>query len=492
MRESGGGSIINISGGGATSPRENFSSYATSKAAIVRFSETLAMETRGDGIRVNCIAPGAMKTSMLEEVIKKGNKVAGEKEYEIARKIIVEGGASMERVAELALFLASDESNGITGKLISAVWDNWKQWPEHLKELNESDVYTIRRIAGRDRGHLGRQLKLDNPLGIGIIGCGLIGQKRAMSLSPGGRLVACADIDSLRARSLAKNQEIKVFQDWRELIKLPEVDAVVIATLHNTLAEITIGSIEAGKHVLVEKPAACSIDELQPIMDLVKNKNIKVHVGFNHRYHRAIRKAKEIVESGALSDIMFIRARYGHGGRLGYNREWRANPMLSGGGELIDQGSHLIDLARWFLGDFSEVNGFAYTYFWDMPVEDNGFLLLKTFKKQVAFLHASCTEWKNLFSMEIYGRNGKLEISGLGGSYGVERLTHYKMTPEMGPPETIIWEYPMGDDSWAVELAEFYEDIHLDRLPSSGLVDAYESLKIIKQVYKESGYDNLS
>jgi len=154
MQESGGGSIINISGGGATSPRENFSSYATSKAAIVRFSETLAMETRGDGIRVNCIAPGAMKTSMLEEVIKKGNKVAGEKEYEIARKIIVEGGASMERVAELALFLASDESNGITGKLISAVWDNWKQWPEHLKELNESDVYTIRRIAGRDRGHL--------------------------------------------------------------------------------------------------------------------------------------------------------------------------------------------------------------------------------------------------------------------------------------------------------------------------------------------------
>ena len=101
---------------------------------------------------------------------------------------------------------------------------------------------------------------------------------------------------------------------------------------------------------------------------------------------------------------MFIRARYGHGGRVGYDKEWRAQPELSGGGEFIDQGVHLIDLARWFLGDFNEMQGFAHTYFWNMPVDDNGFLLLKTPKKQVAFLHASCTEWKNLFSFEIYGK----------------------------------------------------------------------------------------
>ncbi len=125
-----------------------------------------------------------------------------------------------------------------------------------------------------------------------------------------------------------------------------------------------------------------------------------------------------------------------------------------------------------------------------MPVDDNGFMLLKTKTQKTAFLHASCSEWKNLFSMEIYGRNGKLSIDGLGGSYGMERLTWYKMLPEMGPPETICWEYPMADDSWSVELSEFCDDIIEDRDPSSSLNDAYESLKIIEKIYKESGYDH--
>lgn len=326
--------------------------------------------------------------------------------------------------------------------------------------------------------------------GIGIVGCGMIGQKRAKALGSGGRLVACADIDVDRAENLARSSGAKVFRDWRELVWLPEVDIVVIATLHDSLAAITLAAIEAGKHVLVEKPAARSAAELEPVMIAAGKKGVKVHVGFNHRYHRSLRKAREIFDSGALGELMFIRARYGHGGRIGYDKEWRAKPELSGGGELIDQGPHLIDLSRWFLGDFSEVQGFAHTYYWDMPVDDNGFMLLRTEKKQTAFLHASCTEWKNLFSMEIYGRDGKLDLSGLGGSYGIERLTWYRMLPEMGPPETTSWEYPMGDDSWAVEMTEFYDDIRLNRAPSAGLGDAYAALKIIEKIYRESGYDH--
>lgn len=328
------------------------------------------------------------------------------------------------------------------------------------------------------------------PLGVGIIGCGLIGQKRAKALGTGGRLVACADLDASRAESLAKGAGAKVFRDWRDLVCSPEVDLVVIATLHDSLAEITLAAVEAGKHVLVEKPAARSAGELEPVLAAAEGQEVKVRVGFNHRYHRALRKAKEIVEAGDLGELMFIRARYGHGARVGYDKEWRANPALSGGGELIDQGPHLIDLSRWFLGDFTDAQGFAHTYYWDMPVDDNGFMILKTPKKQVAFLHASCTEWKNLFSMEIYGRAGKLDISGLGGSYGVERLTYYKMLPEMGPPETTAWEYPMGDDSWAVEMAEFYDDIRLNRAPAAGLRDAYEALKVVQKIYRESGYDH--
>ena len=328
------------------------------------------------------------------------------------------------------------------------------------------------------------------PLGVGIIGCGLIGQKRAKALGAGARLVACADLDLARAEAVARQAAAKAMQDWRDLIALPSVDVVIVATLHDSLADITRRAAEAGKHVLVEKPAARHSAELEAVMAAVAETGVKVHVGFNHRYHRSLRKAKEIIDRGALGPLMFIRGRYGHGARLGYEKEWRANPALSGGGELIDQGPHLIDLSRWFLGDITEVQGFAHTYYWNMPVDDNGFLLLKTAAKQTAFLHVSCTEWKNLFSMEIYGTLGKLDLSGLGGSYGVEKITWYRMLPEMGPPETTSWEFPMADDSWAVELAEFFDDIRLNREPASGLQDAYEALKIVESVYKESGYDH--
>jgi predicted dehydrogenase len=322
---------------------------------------------------------------------------------------------------------------------------------------------------------------------VGIVGCGLIGQKRAKALGNLAKLVACADLDVSRAQDLARATNAEVFRDWRELVWSPSVEVVIVATLHNSLAEITLTAIEAGKHVLVEKPAARNAAELEPVIAALEKHPVKVHVGFNHRYHRSLRKAKEIVDSGAIGELMFIRGRYGHGARIGYNKEWRADPIFSGGGELIDQGPHLIDLSRWFLGEITEVNGFAHTYYWDMPVDDNGFMLLKTKDKKTAFLHVSCTEWKNLFSLEIYGRSGKLDLSGLGGSYGVEKITWYKMLPQMGPPETTTWEYPMGDDSWEIEMGEFFEDIRFGRESSASLKDAQASLRIIDKIYKISG-----
>jgi NAD(P)-dependent dehydrogenase (short-subunit alcohol dehydrogenase family) len=146
-------SIINLSGGGATGARANFSAYASAKAALVRFSETLAEEVKSQSITVNCIAPGTMKTDMVAEVLKQGAESSGAREYAVAAKAFEEGGASMDRVANLALFLSSPTARGITGKLISAVWDRWETWPDHVPELAGSDLYTLRRIAGRDRGY---------------------------------------------------------------------------------------------------------------------------------------------------------------------------------------------------------------------------------------------------------------------------------------------------------------------------------------------------
>jgi predicted dehydrogenase len=262
---------------------------------------------------------------------------------------------------------------------------------------------------------------------------------------------------------------------------------VIVAVINCALAEVSAAAIRAGKHVIVEKPAGISSKQIEELISLAAKHKVCVRVGFNHRYHPSFIKAREIFDSGVMGEMMFLRARYGHGGRIGYDKEWRADPKLSGGGELIDQGIHLIDLAGWFLGDFQKVDGHATTYFWQMPVDDNAFLSLQTATGRTAWLHVSCTEWKNLFSFEIYGRHTKLAIEGLGGSYGVEKLFHYQMKPEMGIPDTQVYEFPGADESWRIEMMKFEEDVRLKRTPDAGLAEALKALHIVETIYGKSG-----
>ena len=326
------------------------------------------------------------------------------------------------------------------------------------------------------------------PVRFAVVGCGLIGKKRLASLAPGQFQVAF-DLDRARAEALVKTAGTgRVAASLAEIVGAPDVDAVIVSTLNGSLAAIAREAAAAGKHVLVEKPAAISVAEIDELAAVAAKTGALVRVGYNHRYHPALQKAHELVDGGAVGPLMFIRARYGHGGRVGYDREWRADPKLSGGGELIDQGVHLIDLAGWFLGEFPNVEGHAATYFWDMPVDDNAFLSLRTAAGQTAWLQVSCSEWKNLFSFEIYGRTGKLAVDGLGGSYGVERLAYYRMLPQMGPPETTVWEYPRGDDSWRLEMQDFLADIRLGRSPAPGLREARAALEVVETVYRASGY----
>lgn len=318
---------------------------------------------------------------------------------------------------------------------------------------------------------------------IALIGCGLIGQKRLNNLPVGSVTVAC-DLNLTRAERLAAQAPgCEATDSVEKAITSAKVDAVMIATLNSSLAPIAIQAAKAGKHVLVEKPGAIRTSELDELESISRAKGVQVRVGYNHRYHPACLKALEIFRSGALGPMMFVRGRYGQGGRIGFEKEWRADPKLSGGGELIDQGVHLIDLAGIFLGEFTTVEGHVATYFWKMPVDDNAFLSLRNAEGKTAWLHVSCSEWKNLFSLEIYGRDAKLHWEGLGGSYGVERLTYYKMLPQMGPPETTIFEFPRGDESWRLEMEEFFEDIRLARMPVPGLKEAKAAMKIVEKLY---------
>jgi predicted dehydrogenase len=317
---------------------------------------------------------------------------------------------------------------------------------------------------------------------VAIVGAGLIGHKRAAALGP-HQLSAVVDVSLERSRRLASTAPDCLATDDLARALAMDLDAIVVATTHDALVPTAMAAIEAGKHVLIEKPGARSVVEVQPVVDAARRRRVIVRVGFNHRFHAAFVRAKRLFDAGVIGELAYVRGRYGHGGRPGYDREWRADPSVSGGGELLDQGSHLIDLARWFAGDFVEVSGHLGTYFWDMPVEDNAFMLLKTATNKVAWLHASWTEWKNLFSFEIFGRTGKLQIDGLGGSYGTERLTLYRMLPELGPPETRSWEYPGEDRSWHAEFDDFARAIDGEVGSGATVDDAIATLTIIDRLY---------
>jgi predicted dehydrogenase len=322
---------------------------------------------------------------------------------------------------------------------------------------------------------------------LGIIGCGLIGHKRAAVLQA-GELVAAADLDLAKAQALcALYPGSQAFAQGMDVATHPGLDAVVVATSHDQLAPLALAALRAGKHVIVEKPAARHADEFRPVVEEAAKRGLALKVGYNHRFHPALLEAKRRLSAPDAGELMYLRARYGHGGRLGYEKEWRAQKAVSGGGELIDQGLHLIDLARHLMGEIVDASGYLPTLYWDMQVEDNAFILLKHAGGRPSWLHATWTEWKNTFSLELQTRRLKLQVEGLGGSYGMETLTVYTMKPEMGPPAMEKFEYPGPDQSWALEWEEFCAAVAEGREPRASGRDGLAALEAAAKLYVQAG-----
>jgi predicted dehydrogenase len=319
-----------------------------------------------------------------------------------------------------------------------------------------------------------------------IIGCGSAGRKRSAALSAGSVQVAC-DSSLPQAAEIAKQHDgCRPTVSSNDVFRDPEIDAVIICTPHASLATLALRALKAGKHVLVEKPGAITSASLREIQAVSDQTGLLVRVGFNHRYHPAFQKAYELVATENLGNPMFVRARYGHGGRIGFEKEWRGQPYQNGGGNLLDMGIHLIDLARSFLGEFVSAEGKLLNFFWKIPVEDNAFLHLRTADNRSAWLHSSYTEWKNLFSFEIYFHDAKLQIDGIGRSYGAGRLYYHRMLPQMGPPDTIVFDFPDQDPTWALELDDFQKDISMGRPPHPGLTEAIKALELIEEIYRKN------
>lgn len=324
---------------------------------------------------------------------------------------------------------------------------------------------------------------------VAIIGCGLIGKKRIAALPNNCTLKYVFDVVAENAQTASSlvDYPVIVATSLEVILNDPQVDIVIVATTHKNLVPTAMQAVRRKKHVLIEKPGSLNFDEISALQRIVSLSDVKVHVGFNHRFHPALVKAKEIIDSDKYGALLWIRARYGHGGRFGYENEWRAKREMSGGGELVDQGSHLIDLTRYFAGDVTTVFSDVQTSFWNMEVEDNAFIALRPRSGGMAWLHASWTEWKNTFSFEIALRTAKIDINGLGGSYGIETLTLHEMKPEMGPPLSSTQQWSQSDNSWKLELDDFICSIQDNEYVSVGttLSDAVEVWKIIEEAYSK-------
>jgi predicted dehydrogenase len=324
-------------------------------------------------------------------------------------------------------------------------------------------------------------------MNVGIIGCGLQGWRRAKAVRENGdKIIAVADSDPTKSKTLAFEFNCFVATRWEDIVANPEVEIVIVCSPNHLHAPMSITALENGKHVLCEKPLARNQKEAQSMLDASTKTGVILKCGFNLRHHPAIVQVKEWFDQGALGELSFLRCRYGTCGRLSYEKDWRGNSNLAGGGELLDQGIHVLDLFRWFGGIFSEVTGFIATNYRAVaPLEDNAFALLRTPNGQIAALHVSWTQWRNLFSFEVFGKDGYALAEGLGGSYGPEKAILGKRSFTKPFTEEII-DFRGEDPSWREEWRELVNAIKENREPLGSGLDGLEALKLVEAIYKSN------
>ncbi len=250
---------------------------------------------------------------------------------------------------------------------------------------------------------------------LGLIGCGMIGSLRAAAIArlPDFRLICVADMDAPRARAVAERFGAAIETDWHALVEQKELDAVIVSTPPLFHKEMCIRALESGKHVLCEKPLARSPAECREMVDVAQRTDRVLATGFNYRFYPAIALAKRIVDSGHIGELDHVRSYAGHPGGAEFTHPWVHDAGVMGGGALVDNGIHIVDLTRYFLGEVAEVKGFATGHVWRFDgCEDNAFALLRSSSGKVGALQASWSEWRGYrFWIEVYGTRGCVRAS---------------------------------------------------------------------------------
>ncbi len=332
---------------------------------------------------------------------------------------------------------------------------------------------------------------MGSKLNVGIVGLGKMGHIRADVIRKQPKLNLTAVCDVIRSKG-EDFPECDFFSDYNDLVK-KDVDAIFVCTPNRYTPEIAVRALQRGIHVFCEKPPGRNLDDIMAMQEAERARpGTKLKFGFNHRYHESIREVKSIVDSGRMGRLLWIRGIYGKAGGPFYDKDWRSDPEISGGGILIDQGIHMLDLILLFSGDFNDIHSFITRHYWQAEAEDNAFVIMKNTSGQVAMVHSSATQWKHQFLMEIYLEKGYLCIDGIlssSGTYEPETLKVARCLydsngyPLPNPQETLtIYE---EDKSWYLEVDDFVRCILEDKPVELGSSqDAYKVMELIQKIYR--------
>lgn len=337
--------------------------------------------------------------------------------------------------------------------------------------------------------------KNENGIKCGIIGYGYMGEirRRVLESHNSVNLKMICDPD---LKKLPNEKDFEVVCNPRDIIE-SDIDAIFVCTPNHLIPGLTIECLERGKHVFTEKPPGRTLNDIVHMQTAEKkNPGSKLMFGFNHRYHPGVLRAKSIVDSGRLGKVIALRGLYGKSGGKNFAKSWRNDINISGGGILLDQGIHMLDLFNYFLGGFTSTKSFLSNGHWGFDVEDNAVVILKNDQHQLAMLHSSATFWKHMFQLNVILEKGYLKLEGLlskTGSYGREMLVigHRQFEDEteaVGNPseETIYFD---KDLSWELEVNQFVDCIMNDKpILESNSKDAYDAMDLVHKCYQDSDF----
>lgn len=324
-------------------------------------------------------------------------------------------------------------------------------------------------------------------INIGIIGFGKMGQLRLSKIRENGKGRVLGVVEPTLVTGLP---ELKRYPNETAMLADPEIDAVFVCVPNYLNEPITVQALQTGKHVFCEKPPAFSAREVEEIMREEEKSGKKLMYGFNHRHHESVRKAKELVDSKNYGKILWLRGRYGKSVDKNFYEDWRSKKELAGGGILMDQGIHMLDLFLMLAGDFEEVKATVSNLYWKLEVEDNVFAILRNRAGVVASLHSTMTQWRHLFSLEIFLEKGYIVINGLltpSGTYGEERMTvvQNRTTAPVATwddEEHTLFEI---DHSWNREVEHFFDAIQNDKPITVGNSrDALDLMRLVDRIYQ--------